>query len=221
MTDLSRTPVEELSREQAAQELARLAAEIARHDALYHGQDAPVISDAAYDALRRRNTLIEERFPKLVRDDSPTARVGAPPSEKFAAVRHSRPMLSLDNAFSDDDVADFLQRVRRFLSLGDDEPLAVTVEPKIDGLSASLRYENGRFVVGATRGDGLAGENITLNLATLDDIPSQIKDAPEVLEVRGEVFSAPATRRRAPSARSIPPSRRADPCGSSPTPGER
>ena len=133
--------LEKLSKSEAAAELARLAEEIAAHDRRYYQQDAPSVSDADYDALRQRNLAIEARFPDLVRPDSPSRRVGAPPAEKFAKVRHSIPLLSLDNAFTDEDVADFVARVRRFLGLKEDQELVITAEPKIDGLSASLRYE--------------------------------------------------------------------------------
>ncbi len=181
---------DELTRDEAAAELQRLAQEIARHDRLYYQDDAPEVSDAEYDALRRRNQAVEAAFPDLVRPDSPSLRVGAAPSEKFAKVRHAVPMLSLDNAFDADDVTAFVERIRRFLKLADDEPVAVTAEPKIDGLSASLRYENGRFVQGATRGDGTVGEDVTRNLETIDDIPLTLKGKGwgEVFEVRGEVY---------------------------------
>ena len=185
-------PGDRLSAEEAAAELERLAAEIAKHDKLYHQKDAPVISDAEYDALHIRNDDIEKRFPDLVREDSPSKIVGAAPSAKFGKVTHSQPMLSLGNAFSAQDVSDFLERVRRFLGLSEDAPLALTAEPKVDGLSASLRYEEGKFVLGATRGDGEVGEDITRNLQTVDDIPKELKgdDWPDVLEVRGEIYIA-------------------------------
>ena len=181
--------VEELTPEEAAAELAALAAEIAEHDRRYHKEDAPTISDADYDALRLRNAAIEAAFPELIRADSPSEVVGATPSGAFAQVRHAKPMLSLDNVFSDEDAADFVGSVRRFLAWPAGEPLAFTAEPKIDGLSMSLRYENRELVTAATRGDGTTGENVTANIRTIGDIPQTLpNDAPDVVEVRGEVY---------------------------------
>ncbi len=182
--------VADLDAGQAATELARLAAEIARHDALYHGEDSPEITDADYDALVRRNAAIEARFPELVRPDSPSRRVGAPPAEGFGKIRHKVPMLSLGNAFSDDDVADFAARVRRFLNMKDAEPLVFTAEPKIDGLSISLLYEGGRLREAATRGDGAEGENVTANVMTISGIPHHLRGnaVPDSIEVRGEIY---------------------------------
>ncbi len=182
--------VSELSDEQAAAELARLAKEIAGHDDRYYREDAPVISDAAYDALRRRNDEIETRFPSLVRADSPSGSVGATPSEKFSKVRHGVPMLSLGNAFDKGDVHEFVQRIRRFLNLGEDVQVDLTAEPKIDGLSISLRYEGGKLVQAATRGDGSEGENVTANVRTIADIPNVVTGDgfPDVFEVRGEIY---------------------------------
>jgi DNA ligase (NAD+) len=173
----------------AAKELEHLATEIARHNRLYHANDAPEISDADYDALMRRNAAIEAAFPHLVRDDSPSRKVGAAPAGHLAKVAHARPMFSLDNAFDDEEVGDFVGRVRRFLNLSDGEPLALTAEPKIDGLSCSLRYENARLVQALTRGDGQVGEDVTANVRTIGDIPAALPaGAPDVFEVRGEVY---------------------------------
>ena len=181
----------ELTEAEAAAELGRLAAEIGHHNRLYHDQDAPEISDADYDALVRRNAAIEARFPELIREDSPSRAVGATPSGPLAKVRHARPMLSLDNAFSDEDVADFVDRVRRFLRLGADEPVVLTAEPKIDGLSCSLRYENRRLAQAATRGDGAIGEDVTPNIQYVKGIPQTLPPAaPALFEVRGEVYMA-------------------------------
>ena len=190
MTDLSTKPVEALTEPEADSELARLAAAIAEADVAYHQKDAPEITDAAYDALRRRNDAIEAAFPHLVREDSPTMKVGAPPAEGFAKVRHAVPMLSLAKAYTDEDVVDFIERGRRFFQRDEGLEIAFTAEPKIDGLSASLRYENGVFVQGATRGDGTVGEDITANLRTIKDIPEKLKGSgwPQTIEIRGEVY---------------------------------
>ncbi|WP_346894315.1 NAD-dependent DNA ligase LigA [uncultured Roseibium sp.] len=186
--------VEALTLEQAEAELIRLAAEIAEHDKHYFDEDAPTVSDAEYDALRKRNNAIEARFPELIRADSPSQRVGVEPTSGFGKITHSIPMLSLDNAFDDEDVRDFVGRVRRFLKF---DPLmgalGVTAEPKIDGLSLSLRYEGGKLVSAATRGDGTVGENVTANARTIADIPTELKGkAPDVAEIRGEVYMAHA-----------------------------
>ncbi len=180
------------TRAACAAEHRRLAAEIDGHNQAYYLDDAPTVSDAAYDALMARLVALEDRYPTLRTADSPSQRVGAvPETSGFAKVTHGVAMLSLANAFSTDEVAEFVERVRRFLGLTDDDPVRLTAEPKIDGLSASLRYENGRFVRGATRGDGSVGEDITANLRTVDDIPESLaKAAPKVLEVRGEVYMA-------------------------------
>ena len=182
--------VEALTVEEAAAELERLALEIEKHDANYHGEDAPTISDAEYDALRYRNNAIEQRFPDLVRKNSPSMSVGSTVQSKFEKISHVVPMLSLDNAFNDDDVADFVSRVRRFLKWPEGETLAVTAEPKIDGLSLALRYEQGELVSAATRGDGAVGENVTTNAMTISDVPHVLSgtDIPDVIEVRGEVY---------------------------------
>jgi DNA ligase (NAD+) len=173
----------------ARTEHAALAAEIAEHDRRYYQEDQPSISDADYDALRKRLLEIEKEFPELVDADSPSQRIGAAPSETFSKVRHRVPMLSLSNAFSDEDVTDFLGRVRRFLNLKEDAEFEVTAEPKIDGLSISLRYEKGKLVQAATRGDGAEGENVTANARTIKDIPHKLSGkSPDVLEVRGEIY---------------------------------
>ena len=186
MTD--KTALQELSEEEAKAELARLADLLGRANAAYHTQDAPDLSDAEYDRLKRRNQAIEERFPRLKRADSPSDKVGAAPAEGFGKVRHDVAMLSLGNAFEDEDVVDFDARIRKYLGLPSGTPLAFTAEPKIDGLSLSLRYENGELVQAATRGDGAVGENVTANARTIDTIPTRIQGAPALLEVRGEVY---------------------------------
>ena len=186
MTD--KTALQELSEEEAKAELARLADLLGRANAAYHTQDAPDLSDAEYDRLKRRNQAIEERFPGLKRADSPSDKVGAAPAEGFGKVRHDVAMLSLGNAFEDEDVVDFDARIRKYLGLPGGTPLAFTAEPKIDGLSLSLRYENGDLVQAATRGDGAVGENVTANARTIDTIPTRIEGAPALLEVRGEVY---------------------------------
>lgn len=187
----TQAPVEEMNEADARKELAELAMNIAFHDARYHGEDDPVVSDAEYDAMRRRNETLEKQFPHLVRDDSPSKRVGSPARQsKFEKVTHARPMLSLDNAFDDEDVAEFVRRVRRFLGLTDAAVVELTAEPKIDGLSLALRYEAGELVLAATRGDGEVGENVTVNARTIDNIPDRLDgdNIPDVVEVRGEVY---------------------------------
>ena len=188
------TPVDELTEKQAKSEYARLAAEIAEHDRRYYQDDAPIVSDAEYDRLRQRYAAIEARFPQLRTIESLTQRVGAAPAARFAKVRHAVPMLSLDNAFAEQDVIDFVGRIRRFLRLADDEPVAFSAEPKIDGLSMSLRYEDGALVTGATRGDGFEGEDVTANVKTLEDVPKKLKGrgVPAVCEVRGEIYMTKA-----------------------------
>ncbi|MCT8160511.1 NAD-dependent DNA ligase LigA [Pseudoruegeria sp. SHC-113] len=184
--------VETLTPEQAAQELAQLAARLSEANSAYHTEDAPKISDAEYDALKRRNAAIEARFPDLKRADSPSEQVGAAPAEGFGKIRHEVAMLSLGNAFTDEEVEEFVQRVRKYLNLRPSDALAFTAEPKIDGLSLALRYESGLLVQAATRGDGATGENVTANARTIADIPQAIEGAPEVLEVRGEVYMSHA-----------------------------
>jgi len=191
MTELS---VENLTPEAASAELERLAAEMARHDALYYAEAAPEISDADYDALKQRNAALEARFPDLVREDSPSQKVGAAVSTQFGEVRHGVPMLSLDNAFDEGEVRDFVARVARFLNLPADEPIAFVAEPKIDGLSANLLYVEGALMVGATRGDGKTGEDVTANLRTIADVKEALTPSPEApwparIEVRGEVYA--------------------------------
>jgi DNA ligase (NAD+) len=190
MTDVK--PVDALSPVEARQELHRLALQIADANRAYHTEDAPEITDADYDALKRRNAAIEARFPELKRSDSPTEQVGAPLADGFAKVRHDVRMLSLENAFEVTDVADFDDRVRKYLGLSPQAPLLYTAEPKIDGLSLSLRYEDGILVRAATRGDGETGENVTENARTIADIPKGLSGAPDLLEVRGEVYMAHA-----------------------------
>ncbi len=181
-------PVATLSGHEARAEHARLGEELAAHDRRYYQDDAPTISDADYDALRRRYEALETEFPRLAKE-SLTGKVGAPPAEKFAKLKHAVPMLSLGNVFSEEEVHEFVARVRRFLSLAEDAPLVFTSEPKIDGLSCSLRYEKGRLVSAATRGDGFEGEDVTANIRTIGEIPHRLKgEAPEVIEARGEVY---------------------------------
>ncbi len=184
--------VDALSEEDAAQELERLAEALAAANAEYYQKDAPSLSDAEYDRLKQRNAAIEARFPGLKRADSPSEQIGAAPSDGFEKVRHRVRMLSLSNAFDDADIADFDARIRRYLGLGAEDSLRYTAEPKIDGLSLSLRYEQGRLVEAATRGDGAEGENVTANARTIDDIPDRLEGAPDVLEVRGEVYMSHA-----------------------------
>ncbi len=189
MSDTNPISVETMTEAEARDALAALSDEIRSHNAAYYQDDAPVVSDAAYDALFARLVALEDAFPDLRTEDSPSQRVGAAPAHGFAKVRHSIPMLSLGNAFNDDDVDEFLARIRRFLSIAEDDPVEIVGEPKIDGLSVSLRYENGTFVQGATRGDGAEGEDITANLKTIRDIPITLKgDVPEIVEIRGEVY---------------------------------
>ena len=191
-------PVGTLTEPEATRELQRLAAEIARHDQLYHAQDAPEISDAAYDALVARNAEIEKRFPDLVREDSPSRRVGAAPLPAFGKIRHDVPMLSLGNAFEGQEIGDFADRVRRFLRVPPSEPLEFLAEPKIDGLSISIRYEHGRLVQAATRGDGTTGENVTANVKTIADIPHTLKGrgVPDLIDIRGEIYLSHADFRK-------------------------
>ncbi|MCK0531876.1 NAD-dependent DNA ligase LigA [Sphingobium agri] len=184
----------QMTEAEAANRLMRLAREIARHNRLYHDQDQPEITDAAYDALIRENNALEAGFPQLVRADSPNAQVGAAPTSGLKKVQHAVRMMSLDNGFSDEDIAEFIARVRRFLALPDGEPVALTAEPKIDGLSCSLRYEKGELRLAATRGDGTTGEDVTANVRTISDIPDRLTggNLPDLFEIRGEVYMAKA-----------------------------
>src|SRR6056297_1078562 len=182
------TKVEDLTEREARDELVSLSRILDEANRAYHAEDAPAMSDAEYDRLKRRNVEIEARFPDLKRDDSPTEQVGAAPAEGFSKVRHSIRMLSLANAFDAEDIDDFDIAIRRYLGLAADAPLAYTAEPKIDGLSLALRYEGGELIQAATRGDGAEGENVTANARTIDDIPQTLTDAPDILEVRGEVY---------------------------------
>ncbi|MGI8525626.1 MAG: NAD-dependent DNA ligase LigA [Pseudolabrys sp.] len=192
--DFSSVPVADLTPAQAKAELMRLAFEIGTHDKRYYQDDAPAVSDAEYDALRKRNAAIEAKYPELIRANSPSKRVGAAPSRGFAKIRHAVPMLSLDNAFADEDVVDFAARIRRFLKLNDGEEIVFNAEPKIDGLSMSLRYEEGGLVTAATRGDGAEGEDVTANVRTIKAVPHRLKGkkVPAVCEVRGEIYMTKA-----------------------------
>src|SRR3954454_9227195 len=183
------TDVAKLTKAQAKVEHMRLALELEGHDKRYYQDDAPSVTDAEYDALRQRYNAIEKRFPEFVTSDSPSQKVGAAPSGRFKKVRHSLPMLSLDNAFAEQDVRDFADRIARFLKLPDDK-IDFSAEPKIDGLSMSLRYEGGELVTAATRGDGAQGEDVTANIRTLEDVPKTLKgrNVPDICEVRGEVY---------------------------------
>ncbi|MEO0410722.1 MAG: NAD-dependent DNA ligase LigA [Pseudomonadota bacterium] len=187
------TPVKDLTEKEAARALAQLAMDITFHNARYHGEDDPAISDAAFDALVRRNEAIETRFPHLIRKDSPSRQVGAKASSKFAKVQHRVRMLSLGNAFNEEDVTEFLARIRRFLKADEDTQIALMAEPKIDGLSISLRYEDGALVQAATRGDGSEGEDVTANIRTIEEIPQTlVGDVPAVCEIRGEIYMSKA-----------------------------
>src|SRR5438445_5059071 len=184
------TDVAKLTKAQAKVEHMRLALELEGHDKRYYPEAAPSVTDAEYDALRQRYNAIEKRFPEFVTSDSRSQRVGVAPSGRFKKVRHAVPMLSLDNAFAEEDVLDFVGRIRRFLKLGDEERIDFSAEPKIDGLSMSLRYERGELITAATRGDGAEGEDVTANIRTLEDVPKKLKgrNVPEICEVRGEVY---------------------------------
>ena len=193
---IEQPPVETLTEDEARDELAALAEEIQHHDRLYYAEAAPEVSDAEYDALRQRNAALEARFPELIRGDSPSQRVGAAPAAGFAKVTHTRPMLSLENAFEEADVRDFFAGIRNFFSRPADRALVaedaieIMAEPKIDGLSLGLRYQHGRLVQGATRGDGVTGEDVTANIRTLPSVPERLAGGgwPELIEIRGEVY---------------------------------
>lgn len=189
---MAKTDINELSKEDARAELAELAKALECANVAYHRDDNPTLSDAEYDALKQRNLDIEARFPDLIRKDSPSKQVGAPVQDGFGKITHAQRMMSLGNAFTDEDVSDFVQGIRKYLGLGDEAPLAFTAEPKIDGLSLSLRYENGALVQAATRGDGTTGEDVLENALTIADVPHKIENAPELLEVRGEVYMSHA-----------------------------
>ena len=180
--------IQDLSSAQAEEELEALANILAKANDSYHGKDAPEISDAEYDRLKKRNSDIEARFPSLKRHDSPSDKIGSAPADGFSKVKHEVAMLSLSNAFNDEDIVDFDIRIRKYLGLATTDDLTYTAEPKIDGLSLSLRYERGNLVHAATRGDGSIGENLTENALTIASIPARLTDAPEILEVRGEVY---------------------------------
>ncbi len=186
---MSASALFDMNLEDARARHRKLAAEIARHDELYHGSDAPEVSDADYDALRRELEKLEADYPELVTEDSPTQKVGAAPAKGFKKIKHAVPMLSLSNVFSEEEVDDFLERVRKFLSLSPDDIVEISAEPKIDGLSCSLRYEGRKLIQAATRGDGATGEDITANVLTIKDVPQALPDdAPDLLEVRGEIY---------------------------------
>src|SRR5256885_12937448 len=192
--DPRKIDVQALGEKQAKAEHARLAAEIKRHDASYYQKDAPTVSDAEYDALRRRFDEYEQKSPERRTLESLWVKAGAQPARGFAKIRHAVPMLSLGNAFSPDDIVDFVDRIRRFLNLKEDDALVFTAEPKIDGLSMSLRYENGTLVTAATRGDGSEGEDVTANIKTLKEVPHQLKgkNIPAACDIRGEVYMTKA-----------------------------
>src|SRR5512140_674883 len=200
------TDVADLTRAQAKVEHKRLTLEIERHDKAYYQEDAPKISDAEYDALRQRFNAIEAKFPELVTSSSPSQKVGAAPSGRFKKVRHAIPMLSLDNAFAEEDVVDFVGRIRRFLKLGDDDEIDFSAEPKIDGLSMSLRYEGGELVTAATRGDGAEGEDVTANIRTLQDVPQKLKGRNVRQKAAGDTIFANPRNSAAGSLRQKDPS---------------